>query len=43
MKVVAIKVHQPLGEFFIAKIRANELLNISYSEEYVPTVPTQGE
>ena len=34
MKVVAIKVHQPLGEFFIAKIRANELLNISYSEEY---------
>ena len=34
MKVVAIKVHQPLGEFFIAKIKANELLNISYSEEY---------
>ena len=31
MKINAIKVSQPLGEFYIAKIKAGDLLNISTS------------
>lgn len=31
MKISAIKVHQPLGDFFIAKMPANDLISISTS------------
>lgn len=34
MKLYAIKVHQPLGDFYIAKIKAGDLFNISYTEEF---------
>lgn len=32
MKILAIKVEQPLGEFYIAKLRARDLLKISTSQ-----------
>ena len=34
MKVNAIKVQQPLGDFYITKIKAGDLLNIAYTEEF---------
>lgn len=34
MKINAIKVHQPLGDFYISKIKAGDLLNISYTEVF---------
>lgn len=34
MKISAIKVHQPLGDFYIGKIKACDLLNISYTEVF---------
>ena len=34
MKLNAIKVQQPLGDFYITKIKAGDLLNIAYTEEF---------
>lgn len=34
MKIQAIKVHQPLGDFYIAKIKAADLLKIAYTEQF---------
>ncbi|MDN5554512.1 DGQHR domain-containing protein [Prevotella sp.] len=34
MKIIAIKVKQPLGDFYIAKIKARNLLKISYTESF---------
>lgn len=34
MKINAIKVHQPLGDFYVGKIKAGDLLNIAYTEEF---------
>jgi DNA phosphorothioation-associated DGQHR protein 1 len=33
IKVFALKISQPLGDFFTTKIKASDLLNISFSEE----------
>lgn len=33
MKIKAIKISQPLADFFITKIKAKDLLNISFSEQ----------
>lgn len=34
MRLNAIKVQQPLGDFYITKIKAGDLMNIAYTEEF---------
>ena len=33
MKIIAIKIKQPLAEFYLTKLKANELLEIAFSEQ----------